>query len=87
MGAASLLLRQGHPRVCPACGARFEPFMRGLVYRPLSLWQWLRCGFRRPRPWRQWCLICDTCKEIVGYEEPGMGFETDPRFSRQGELR
>lgn len=52
-------------RRCPECGTRpFNPFMRGQVQS-----QW-RKFFGRP----YCCLICETCKEIVGYEEytPGL---------------
>jgi len=43
---------------CPACGFPFRSFMRGMV----------QCWFRRwlKRPYC--CIICDHCKEIVGYE-------------------
>lgn len=45
---------------CPKCGASpFQPFMRGQV---ISRWRHL---FRR----LCWCLICSSCKQIVGYEE------------------
>lgn len=46
---------------CPKCGAKpFKPFMRGQVQ---STW---RKFWRRP----YCCLICESCKEIVGYERP-----------------
>lgn|GEM_PF-6965705 len=46
---------------CPRCHTfPFVPFMRGQV---ISVWRkWLR------RPYC--CLICELCKEIVGYEKP-----------------
>lgn len=49
---------------CPKCGAwPFMPFLRGQVQ---SYW---RKFFRRP----YCCLICEQCKEIVGYEKPEGG--------------
>lgn len=57
---------------CPNCGTTpFQPFLRFFVER--SDWRWI---FRalwalvrgRPVPPVQTCLICWTCKEIVGYE-------------------
>jgi hypothetical protein len=44
---------------CPKCGdTPFVPFMRGQVYSGA------RATWHRPA----WCVICDACKEIVGYE-------------------
>jgi hypothetical protein len=49
---------------CPQCGAYpFDCFMRGMV----------RNGWRAFWGRPCWCVICSTCKEIVGYEHP------DPR--------
>lgn len=43
---------------CPKCGVRLVAFMRGQVQ---SFWRkWLG------RPYC--CVICTSCKEIVGYE-------------------
>jgi hypothetical protein len=60
--------------VCPKCGERFEPFLRGMVQRGGG-WR-----FWRKRP--TCALICWACKEIVGYEwapygPPALG-ETPP---------
>jgi formate dehydrogenase maturation protein FdhE len=56
----SLLKDMHEPmETCPKCGARpFRSFLRGLVH---NMW---RAFFRRP----YCCIICSTCKEIVGYE-------------------
>lgn len=48
---------------CPNCGERFEPFLRGMVQRRRH--RWFICS-----PWPYCCLICESCKEIVGYERP-----------------
>ena len=52
---------------CPRCGQLpFTPFLRGLVQRPARSWY---------SPWkkRPYCaVICYHCKNIVGYEAPGM---------------
>jgi uncharacterized protein with PIN domain len=45
---------------CPDCGSLFRSFMRGQVQ---SAWRKL---FRRP----YCCVICEVCKEVVGYEKP-----------------
>lgn len=46
---------------CPSCGMwPFFPFLRGQVQ---SSWRKL---LRRP----YCCLICEHCKEVVGYEKP-----------------
>lgn len=50
--------------LCPECGERFEPFLRGQVQR--RRFKWFLWG-----PWPYCALICWACKEIVGYEEPG----------------
>lgn len=62
------LLLKGQPvqlQSCPNCGvAPFIPFLRGQVQRSSRPWY---------RPWhrRPYCaLVCETCKEIVGYEDP-----------------
>jgi hypothetical protein len=53
------------PVTCPACGNRFEPFLRFQVgRRPWPWWNLLCLG--PPRPFL--ALICWACKEIVGYE-------------------
>lgn len=45
---------------CPKCeAAPFECFLRGMVAR----FDWF--GLRK----RVWCVICRSCKEIVGHEE------------------
>lgn len=49
---------------CPKChAAPFRAFMRGQVQ---SAWRKL---WRRP----YCCVICASCKEIVGYEKPNQG--------------
>lgn len=51
--------------LCPVCGAEpFVPFMRGRV---------LGRRIRRAFGWPYVCVICCTCKEIVGYEHPKTG--------------
>lgn len=45
---------------CPICACPFLPFMRGQVQ------SWWRRLFNRP----YCCLICWSCKRIVGYEHP-----------------
>lgn len=47
-------------KVCPNCHNSFEPFLRGLVQ---STW-------RRILRMSYCTLICDKCKDIVGYEKP-----------------
>lgn len=54
---------------CPFCGAVFIPFLRGIVQRSPIEWRpWKLRRFLRCRPYC--CLICQSCKEIVGYEDP-----------------
>lgn len=50
---------------CPNCGVTpFEPFIRGCVHRPKR--RWIFFGKKQ-----DYCaLICDKCKELVGYESP-----------------
>jgi hypothetical protein len=48
---------------CPRCHVPFVPFMRGEVQRSQ---RFLWVLWRRP-----YCaVICQACKEIVGWEEP-----------------
>jgi hypothetical protein len=49
---------------CPNCGAEpFVSFLRGSVQRS-KRWLWIG-------PKRDYCtVICEQCKEIVGYESP-----------------
>jgi len=45
---------------CPLCGAQFQCFLRGMVH---NTWRKL---IRT-----EYCaVICQECKEIVGYEQP-----------------
>lgn len=55
---------------CPGCGVRpFDPFLRGMVGRsPWPWWAWLLPLKRWRRP--TFAVICWSCKEIVGYEDP-----------------
>lgn len=53
---------------CPKCGAcPFVPFLRGTVQST----------------WRRWfglpycCVICERCKEVVGYEKPALSSELE----------
>jgi len=56
-------------KTCPACKAKFEPFMRGTVQRSRFAW-WIG-------PTRPYCaLICSECKNIVGYEQPSERYMT-----------
>lgn len=56
--------------ICPKCGEKFEPFLRGLVQRrKITFWR------RRPRPYC--AVICEACKEIVGHESPDGSFEIE----------
>lgn len=51
-------------RYCPVCSAPFEAFLRGQVQRLPFVWY---------APWKAqpYCaIICRSCKEIVGYENP-----------------
>jgi hypothetical protein len=59
------------PVTCPACGNRFEPFLRFQVGRRPWPWWNLLCLFL--------ALICWACKEIVGYEG-ARGYELLPKF-------
>jgi hypothetical protein len=45
---------------CPMCGAAFRCFLRGMVHSP---WRKLFCL-------DYVAVICEHCKEIVGYEKP-----------------
>lgn len=51
--------------ICPKCGKKFEPFLRGMVGRSPYPW-WDLFGLTKPRA----CcaLICWACKKIVSYE-------------------
>ena len=52
---------------CPKCGDLYMPFMRGQVQRRPWKFNWRRLKVEN----RPYCaMICATCKEIVGYEEP-----------------
>jgi hypothetical protein len=55
---------QEYYMVCPSCGsAPFRGIFRGLVQRSKRRW-----GIGRKR---SYCaVICDACKNIVGYETP-----------------
>lgn len=54
---------------CPSCGTKpFTPFMRGMVARGKRSWRTLWLPIGRPRP--HCAVICDACKEIVGWEAP-----------------
>lgn len=44
---------------CPICKCLFNPMMRGLVTA-----RKLKFLFQR-----RYCLICENCKQIVGYEK------------------
>lgn len=49
---------------CPKCDAApFVPVMRGQVHRRKK--KWLLFG-----RWPYCAIICGTCHDIVGYEEP-----------------
>ncbi len=63
---AQLKDEPNHLELCPICGAKFEPFMRGMVQRKRkSFWGLFT------REIRPYCaLICGECKVIVGYEDP-----------------
>ena len=45
---------------CPRCGAVFMCFLRGMVH---NFWRKLFCL-------EYSCVICQNCKEVVGYEKP-----------------
>ena len=56
----NLLLGRPTFYFCPACGAAFDPLMRGCVQ---SAWRrFFRLAYC--------CLICSACHKIVGYERP-----------------
>lgn len=60
-----LLLRQKPTAVdhCPRCHEPFSYFLRGQVQRST---RWFGVLWRRP-----YCaIICQACKEIVGWEKP-----------------
>jgi len=57
---------------CPKCGVDpFTPFMRGMVQRRgISLIvERFRAHWKNEHP-RYCAVICEECKEIVGYEAP-----------------
>lgn len=60
---------------CPNCHGRpFVPFLRGTVQRSQRpFWRAVRNALtgRQLPPTRPFCaLICESCKEIVGHEDP-----------------
>jgi len=59
----ALKFKENPLNTCPACGAHFEPFMRGNVS---NAWRGLFAVFGTPYV----CVICRACKEIVGHEHP-----------------
>lgn len=67
--AAILAARPIPLSTCPSCGTKpFTPFMRGMVARGKRSWRTLWLPIGRPRP--HCAVICDACKEIVGWEAP-----------------
>lgn len=54
---------------CPKCGAPFVPAIRGVVQR--SPWPWWAMLIPLSRWRRPHCaLICNRCKDVVGWEAP-----------------
>lgn len=62
-----LLKDKDHPSICPCCGLDFLPFMRGQRVRGFL---WL---FTWPGKYK-WALICDSCREIIGYDSVDYGY-------------
>lgn len=66
-------------RECPHCHVSpFVPFLRGTVQRLRRAWL-----FGTPRAC--YCaLICSSCKEVVGYENPQDAFQYElrPKYYR-----
>ena len=55
---------------CPKCGAYpIVPMMRGIVQR--RKWT-IQCGWPPRKVSRPYCaVICEECKEVIAWEEPG----------------
>lgn len=68
----TLVEKQGHLRFCPACAEPFEPFLRGCVQRPRWVARIISFFTRIPPVYV--AVICQKCKQIIGYEGPGIQY-------------